>query len=486
MTSLRWRIGAWYAALQIAAIVFFAVAVALGFRALLFDQARERLSGIADEIVHFGSQADAIQTLGDAVTIQESLGSPETLNQWASRHIYVQVDQPNGSTIGKSSNLGEITIPPAQGLSVARPRAYRIVETPLGKLLTEDRAILSHGRVAAITHVAEDLSLLNRTLQRTREITIAILLVSSLAIAIASIVLAARALTPIDELTRAVREITSEDLGRRLRWAGRNDELGRLADTFDAMLARLEEAFRRERQFIADASHELKTPLTVVNANANMLRRWADGDPAIRREALEAIASESAHLASIIAAMLVLAKAETGQGLSREPLALEAAVGEAVNAALARARDKGLELRLEVAASPVVVGDAVLIRNAIANLLDNAVKFTERGEVSVRLGVAGTWATVAVCDTGPGIAAGELPHIFERFYRADKSRSRQIEGTGLGLAIVRSIAQAHGGSVEAESTPGTGTAFTLRLPLEHGPESSSRSHGVSSAPPVHS
>jgi|GEM_PF-2187032 len=482
MSSLRWRIGAWYATLQITAIVVFAIAVSLGFRALLFDQARERLAGIAEDIARFSAQADAILILGDAVTVEEALGNTDTLNQWASRHVYVQVDQPNGSTIGKSSNLGALTLPHAEAVTENAPVAYRTIDTSIGPLLVEDRAVVSHGHVVAVVHVAEDLSLLNRTLERTRDITIVILILASIAVAASSMVLAARALTPIEELTRAVREIGSEDLGRRLRWTNRNDELGRLAHTFDAMLARLEEAFRRERQFIADASHELKTPLTVIHANANMLRRWGDDDPAIRREALEAIASESGYLASIISAMLVLAKAETGQGLAREPIELEPSVEDAINAALAAARRKALDLSLDVEASPIVVGDAVLIRNAIGNLVDNAVKFTDHGSVSVRVSADDRWAVVEVRDTGPGIAPEELSHIFERFYRSDKSRSRKVEGTGLGLAIVRSIVQVHGGSIEVESAPGVGSTFILRLPLE----TSSPSHGISRAASLHS
>ena len=482
MRSLRWRIGAWYATLQIVAIVVFAVAVTVGFRALLFDQARERLANVADDIARFATQADAILILGDDVSITEALGSTDTLNQWASRHVYVQVDQPDGNTIGKSSNLGAVILPPGADAGAAHPVAYRTVETSLGELLVEDRAIVSHGKVAAVVHVAEDLSLLNRTLARTREIMILTLIAASAAILLASLLLAARALTPIDELTRAVREIGSEDLGRRLRWTNRNDELGRLANTFDAMLARLEEAFARERRFITDASHELKTPLTVVNANANMLQRWGDGDPAIRHEALEAIASESAHLASIVSSMLVLAKAETGEGLERAPVELASAVREAMAAAAPRARAKGLELSLVAHADAVVVGDPGLLRNAVGNLIDNAVKFTERGYVHVAIDAEGGDAVVRVRDSGPGIAAEELPHVFERFYRADKSRSRNIEGTGLGLAIVRSIVQAHGGAVEVESARGTGTTFALRLPLDR----SSPSHGAPAPPPVHS
>ena len=268
-------------------------------------------------------------------------------------------------------------------------------------------------------------------------------------------------------MNAAMRDIRSDQLDRRLGPSTRTDELGRLAASFDAMLDRLQEGFARERQFISDASHELKTPLTVINANAQMLERWADRDPEIRADSLRAIRDESSSLARMVNGMLLLAKAESGDGIPREPVTLDPVVRDAVKLGrpLAEAKHLGLEYRSEIAGDgPQVLGDRDLLRQLVSNLIENAVKFTESGEIVVSLLQTPGLVTVVVADTGVGIEEEALDSVFDRFYRADKSRNRQIEGTGLGLAIVRSIARIHGGTVVAERRPEGGTAFRVSLP----------------------
>jgi signal transduction histidine kinase len=262
-------------------------------------------------------------------------------------------------------------------------------------------------------------------------------------------------------------EIRSDRLSARLAWSDRDDELGRLATSFDSMLDRLEDGFARERQFISDASHELKTPLTVINANAQMLERWADRDPQIRAESLSAIRQESASLADMVNGMLLLAKAESGDDIPREPIELENVISEAVRSTQARADEKGLALRFAATADvarTTVLGNANLLRQLFTNLIDNAIKFTERGSIDVTLARNGASVVVSVADTGPGIDDEALERIFDRFFRADVSRNRAVPGTGLGLAIVRSIARIHGGSVVAARRSGGGTVFNVALP----------------------
>jgi two-component system OmpR family sensor kinase len=289
-------------------------------------------------------------------------------------------------------------------------------------------------------------------------------------IVVASYFIAASAIDPIERLTGAVTEIGSERLDRRLRWT-RHDELGRLASAFDAMLDRLQSAFARERQFISDASHELRTPLTVINANAQMLQRWAERDPELRRTSLEAIAEESGRLAGMVSGMLTLSKAEAGDAIPKEPLALERLVDDVVAHAQERAAAKGLTLisHHDPNACTIVIGDAGLLRQLVGNLIDNAIKFTAAGAVDATVGREDGQAVVEVADTGPGIDETAADHLFDRFFRGDPSHARTIEGTGLGLAIVRSIARVHGGTVEAHARPGSGAVFIVRLPAE--PES---------------
>jgi signal transduction histidine kinase len=291
-----------------------------------------------------------------------------------------------------------------------------------------------------------------------------------IAIVIASYFIASSAIDPIKRLTAAVAEIGSERLDRRLRWH-RRDEVGRLADAFDAMLDRLQSAFARERQFISDASHELRTPLTVINSNAQMLQRWGDRDPEVLKASLDAIADESGRLAQMVSGMLTLAKAEAGDAIPKEPLVLERIVDDVVAHAHERAAAKGLALESHhpAGARTIVVGDAGLLRQLVNNLVDNAIKFTDAGRIRAGVWRDGDQAVIEVADTGSGIEATEADRLFDRFFRGDPSHARAIEGTGLGLAIVRSIARVHGGSVSAAAQPEGGSVFTVRLPAE--PES---------------
>ncbi|MBV8223181.1 MAG: HAMP domain-containing histidine kinase, partial [Candidatus Eremiobacteraeota bacterium] len=253
-------------------------------------------------------------------------------------------------------------------------------------------------------------------------------------------------------------------LAKRLNWTGRRDELGRLAAQFDDMLARLEAAFSRERRFISDASHELKPPLTVINANAQMLERWGDRDEHVRREGLEAIRAESAQMARVINAMLTLAKTDTGTALEVEPLDLRAVVTDVANTLRPRAAEKGLTLDARCSGDTYVLGEPGLLRQLVVNLTENAIKFTSSGGVTISTSAQNSHARIDVSDTGSGIPADALPHIFERFYRADPAHSRSIEGTGLGLAVVRSIVRAHGGDVSVKSAIGEGTTISVTLP----------------------
>jgi signal transduction histidine kinase len=199
-----------------------------------------------------------------------------------------------------------------------------------------------------------------------------------------------------------------------------------------------------------------------------MLVRWGDRDETIRRESLQTIIHESATLAEMVNGMLTLAKADSGDAIPKEPLSLASLAKEAVNVTAPRAADKGLSVQFEAPdAPPIVEGDASLLRQMITNLIDNAIKFTQTGGVTVRVKNDTKDAIVEVQDTGPGIDPQDLPLVFDRFYRTDKSRTRDVPGTGLGLAIVRSIVRVHRGSVEATRPPEGGTLFRVLLPLTH-------------------
>ena len=278
--------------------------------------------------------------------------------------------------------------------------------------------------------------------------------------------LAGRVLTPIDSLTRLARRISAEDLSQRLDLDLPDDELGRLARTFDDMIERLDDAFRRQRQFTADASHELRTPLTAIKGQAEVALS-KPRDAAAYREVLQAVNEEVDRLIRMVGSLLTLARADAGQ----IPIASELVnLGDLVTAAVEQVRPMAerRQLALGVAPGPAVTlyADEDLLLQLLLNLLDNAVKYTPPGgTVIAGWGIDGDRAELWVRDSGIGIAEEDSERVFDRFYRVDKARSRTQGGAGLGLSICRWIAEAHGGSISVQSEPSQGAAFTVRLPL---------------------
>jgi signal transduction histidine kinase len=275
---------------------------------------------------------------------------------------------------------------------------------------------------------------------------------------------------PVDQLINEVEAITDgRSLHRRLPADASNDELARLSQTVNAMLTRLEESFAALRRFTADASHELKTPLTVLRADVERAMHPST-NRSERMVALEESLQETARMSDLVDSLLTLARADEGRfDLHRVPIELEPLMREVYETAVILGEDAGLTLALTSMENDVVMGDRARLRQLLLNLVTNAIKYTPRGgrvELSVtRRGADET--AIAVRDTGIGIAANDLPHVFDRFWRADRVRSRAAErgGFGLGLSISQWIVQAHGGSITVQSRLGRGSVFTVLLPI---------------------
>lgn len=461
--SLKWRIAAAYALLLIAVLLATSGVIVWRLESILFNEARDRVNVTMQDIAQRVQSANPFGVPELAAESFAQIFNSENLALWESPATFIQVDNVHGYPIARTANLGATNIPPNASLSAAQDTAYRTISLAGRPFLVEDRLFRS-GNAAAVVHVAQPLDALYQTFSQARRAVAIILIGAAIAVVVLSIFLASQAIGPIVALSRAMREVGSERLDVRLA-SDRQDEIGELTASFNDLLARLQEAFARERQFISDASHELKTPLTSINANAQLLMRWGDRDETVRHESLETIARESAALSDIVNGMLTLAKADRGDDVPKEPLSLAMVAAEAVRGSQQRATEKGLVLDLaRPERSPLVEGNEHLLRQLIGNLIDNAIKFTPSGSVHVRVGADGATGWVEVADTGPGVPEAELPHVFERFYRADKAHSRQVPGTGLGLAIVRSIARVHGGAVTAARAPEGGALFRVTLP----------------------
>jgi heavy metal sensor kinase len=281
--------------------------------------------------------------------------------------------------------------------------------------------------------------------------------------------LARKALAPMSQLQRLTEEITADRLDRRLPVANPRDELGRLAQTINAMIARLERSFREVRRFTADASHELRTPVAVIRTEAEVALT-TPAAVAEHQQLLGSILEECERPTRLTDQLLALSREDAGAARpALEPLDLAALVDGVVETMRPLAENHGLRLYCRRNGPCPVRGDEARLRQVFYNLLDNAIKYTPAGgEVEVRLGRQDQAAVVEVQDTGIGIPAEHLPRVFDRFYRVDKARSRAQGGSGLGLSIAQSLVAAHGGRIELASAPGRGTTCTVTLPEEPG------------------
>jgi two-component system, OmpR family, sensor kinase len=276
--------------------------------------------------------------------------------------------------------------------------------------------------------------------------------------------IAGRALRPVDRMTEAADSIAhSRDLSQRIAMPRHRDEIGRLARTFNMMLTSIQGAYTAQQRFVSDASHELRAPLTAIQANLELLQRHPEMSDADRSEALAEAERESSRLGRLVADLLALARADAGLPIRHAPVDLDAVVLDAV--ATGRTLARGQVVTLDALEPVQVLGDEDRLKQLLLILLDNALKYTPTGgRIEVGLQRAGDEAEVFVRDTGVGISDQDLPHIFERFYRADPARGRDPGGTGLGLPIAQWIAEQHGGRIAITSRPGEGTDATVRLP----------------------
>lgn len=270
-------------------------------------------------------------------------------------------------------------------------------------------------------------------------------------------------LRPLNEITDVAVQITSaDDLSRRIPDNGRTDEIGRLTIAFNHLMARLEDLFRTQQQLLADVSHELRTPLTTIRGNVDLMRYMGTGDP----ESLAIIQDEIDRMIRLVNNLLTLARADTGSlPIQNERVAFDTVFLEVYRQASALSSQ--VTLSVGEVDQACVLGDRDRLKQLILNLVDNALTYTPAGgKVTMSLSVDNQTAILTVADTGIGIPRQDLPHIFDRFYRVDKARTRSKGGSGLGLAIVKSIVEAHHGHIDVVSEVGVGSTFTVRLPLQ--------------------
>jgi heavy metal sensor kinase len=279
-------------------------------------------------------------------------------------------------------------------------------------------------------------------------------------------ILARRALKPIDQIADEARRITADRLHERLSVPNQQDEIGRLAAVINETFARLETSFDRLRRFTADASHELRTPLAVIRGIGEV-GLGATRTPAEYKEAIGSMLEEVDRLTTLVDTLLRLSHGDAGTiRLSREPVDLGQLARDVVSSLSILAEERGQRIRVDVVDRTIVTVDRLVLREAITNLLDNAIKYSPSGSpIDVRVHVGRDQAIVDIADTGPGIAAEHRDRVFDRFFRLDEARSRDRGGTGLGLAIAKWAVEVHGGHITVQENPGGGSLFRMTLPL---------------------
>ncbi len=337
--------------------------------------------------------------------------------------------------------------------------------------------------------VASPLTEADRNLHQLLITEVLVALGVALALGLISWWLVRRDLRPLEEISTTAGAIAAGDLTQRVPEGDPRTEVGHLGASLNAMLAQIEQAFAerrasedRLRRFLADASHELRTPLTSIRGYAELFRRGASQNEEDLEKSMRRIEDESARMGVMVEDLLLLARLDARRPLDREPVDLTALAADAV--ADARVADPGRVISMQAAAPIVVEADQARLRQVAVNLLSNAIRHTPSGTpIDVRVSTADGWAALEVVDHGRGLSPDEARRAFEPFYRADPSRDRTTGGAGLGLSIVQAIAEAHGGRVQVESTPGGGATFRVAIPVS--PPAPPVAPGAFAAPEAH-
>ncbi|MFQ5442131.1 MAG: sensor histidine kinase [Thermodesulfobacteriota bacterium] len=384
---------------------------------------------------------------------------------------YIQVLDPHGKVVSRSASLKGFSLPltrAAYSNALKGVSTYEVVKKvgrfPV-RMVTKPVTLKKRG-VVAIVQVGSSLEMMEEIFYSLFYIFVFGAVASVIVAGGVGWFLARKALRPVSEITAMARNIGATNLNERIDVDTPGDEIGMLADTINEMISRLEGSFMQIKQFTGDASHELKTPLTILRGEMEIALRSREGTENMRR-AIESALEEIDRMNYIVRNLLDLTKIEAeSEAASMERVSLNTVLTERFEHFRRLAIDRGVELRILKNAEAAVYGDPVRISQLFYNLIDNAIKYTLRGgRVEISLERSGTEAVVRVTDTGVGISGEDLPYIFDRFYRVDKARTREVGGAGLGLSICKEIVETYGGSIRADSEPGRGTTFIVRLPL---------------------
>ena len=453
-TSIRMRLTLWYGGVLAAVLVTFSVVV--------YFTMRHQLLGRIDH----GLREEMLDVIGEVERAESRAGMLGWLDRRFGRHegFDFLITTSDGRRVYANKRLGDREMPTPAALILDGDvfESHERADAPRWRVATrqtngpEGTLIVQVSR--SLEHYDHEMSELLLVLLITGPLTLLVALGGGY-------FLARRALSPVDRMAETAKHLGIQQLNQRLEIANPDDELGRLAETLNGMLDRLEKSFVEMQRFTADASHELRTPISVIRTEAEVALKQPVSDEE-KQTLLSNILEECERLTWITDQLLTLSREDAGiTQFRQEPVDLVQLVREVVETMQPLSDAKCLEVSVETENTLSVTGDAERMRQVVYNLLDNAIKYTpDDGRIDLTLRTDNDTAVFAVRDTGEGIPAEHLPHVFDRFYRVDKARSREAGGTGLGLSIVQSIVGAHAGTVEIVSTVNEGTEVKVWIP----------------------
>jgi heavy metal sensor kinase len=454
--SIRWRLTFWNAAVMTALLTAFSVVLLVSVRRHLIARAdqvlMEELRELIEEISFYPDTDHLAQQLERRYAVHA--------------HYHFQVSREDGSVLFRSRFLTFITLPAPGKAGELRGSVFEDIQ--LGNLGPHRLLTMAMRDSRAHPMLLQALAPRAALDMEFRSYVWLVLGIGPLAIGLAVLSgygLARGSLAPIEGITATAERISADNLTERIRTPNPSDELGRLAATLNRTFDGLQSSINDMRQFTADAAHELRSPLAVMKTEAEVVLRSARSADDYRR-AIEVTLEETTRLSAMVDQLLALSRNDAGfAGNMDDIVPMDALLGDVVERFYAVAVEKGLTLVAEPLPPWFVHGDDIWLSQLFYNLLDNAMKYTEApGQVTLSAVIEDNVARFTVENTGAGIAAEHLPHLFKRFYRVDDSRTRAKGGTGLGLAICKSIAELHGGSIKVESSRNTGTRFIVTLP----------------------
>ncbi|MDO8445747.1 MAG: heavy metal sensor histidine kinase [Deltaproteobacteria bacterium] len=466
-SSIRFKLTVWYAAVMVLVLIFFGSTLYLTMSRALYAEVDSRIKGMAEVMASsshtFPSHFDLAQL---DMMVAENLG-------FKNQGKFIQI-MDNTGTVGQTSvSLSPQPLP----ISITAIKRAANKEISFDTIKVErikypirmiTYPIIENGEVATILQVGTSLETLQNTLH-VLFLTIIFGILASLALAsLGGWFMAKKSLSPVNDITTAARAITAKNLDQRIEVANPNDEVGRLAETFNEMISRLNNSFRQINQFSSDVSHELRTPLTIMRGEMEVAMR-TQRTPEEYKEVIASGLEEVERMSLMVEELLLLSKTEHGElKLNVSTVALRKLLEAIYDNATALARGKGVSISIQSNDEVYIEGDEMRLRQVLLNLVDNAIKYSPSGgEVELSLTRDKEYAHISVKDTGIGIAKEDQEKIFGRFYRVDASRSREVGGTGLGLSICKWITEGHGGKISVVSDIGKGTTFTVSLPFRH-------------------